>query len=443
MISRWVLRQYQRVFSLSRWMRLHFTLMGKLCLIVCLMAGVYGVDTKASSTYQLFVFVLVILIFALLGSVINRLQVTVQRKLPRYATVGEPFTYHVTVSNRSRHGYQDLVLIEQLSESFPTLDQLSEFYATKNKRWYQQGISFRHWLRYLTFQRGASIDEQAIANLGVQQATQVNVICKPARRGKLKFSGAYIAKADLLGLFRRLFFVPDHQSCWVLPKYYPMSALALQGRRLYQSGGVSLANSVGDSLEFMSLRDYRQGDALNQIHWKSFARHGKLIVKEYQDEYFVRRALVLDSELGLLEAEVFEAAVSVAASLVITERQQDALLDLMFVNQQAHRFTSGRGLDHSAHLQELLASVQASEQSFSKLTELVLAHAQQCSSLVCVLMHWDTQRQTFVNKLIAKNIPLAVFLIHDGSVTKGELTNTPENFYLINAQNIAEDLAAL
>ena len=444
MLSRWVLRQYVRVFRLSRWMRLHFTLMGKLCLIVCLVAGVYGVDTKASTTYQLFVFVLVVLVFALLGSLFNRLKVTITRQLPFYTTVGEALVYSITVSNSTKNNYRDLALIEQLREHFPNNSELADFYQLADKPWYKRAVSFRHWRRYLIYQRGAYIDEKIVDFLGAQQSAQVKLSCTPLRRGKLNFSGAYIAKADLLGLFRRLYFAPQVQSCWVLPRRYPVKALALSGKRHYQSGGVSLANSVGDSSEFMSLREYRQGDALNRIHWKSFARQGKLIVKEYQDEYFVRRALVLDSKLGSLDRELFEAAVSVAASLVMSERQQDALLDLMFVGHEAHRFTAGRGVGHLPHLQEILAAVQPSgTQSFVKLQEAVLVHIQQCSSLVCVLLAWDTPRQDFIRKLMAQGMPLAVFLIHDGTLIKSELNNPPKHFYLIDAQHIAEDLAAV
>ena len=44
-----------------------------------------------------------------------------------------------------------------------------------------------------------------------------------------------------------------------------------------------------------SLRDYRPGDPLQRVHWKSFARTGRPVVKEYQDEFFERHALVLDT----------------------------------------------------------------------------------------------------------------------------------------------------
>lgn len=444
MFKRLLLRQYKRVYNLSRWMRVHFTRMGHLCLIILLIAGVFGVDTKASSTYQLFVFLGLVLTFAFLSSLINRFKCSIKRQLPRYATVGEPLVYRVTLINESNKNYYDLAFIDQLTQVFPDYEQLVDFYRRKNKPWYRKLISFRLWRRYLAFQMGSYIDEQAVNFLGTRQPTEIKVSCTPLRRGKLNFSGAYIAKADLLGLFRRLYFAAEKQSCLVLPKRHKVSPLNLSGKRQYQSGGVSLANSVGDSSEFMSLREYRQGDALNQIHWKSFARYGKLIVKEYQDEYFVRRALLLDTDAGDLDNDLFEAAVSVAASLAMSERQNEALLDLMFVGRESYRFTTGRGIDHMPHLQEILAAVQPSDaQSFNRLKQAVISHVQQCSSLVCVLLHWDKERQLFFQSLTALGIPLAVFLIHDGLLKKEVLQNKPEHFYLIDRHQLAEDLAAI
>ena len=439
-----LLREYRRVYRLSCWMRIHFTLTGHLFLSVWLIAGIFGVDTRSSTTYQLFVFLSIILIFALSGSLFNRFKGSIKRQLPRYATVGEPLLYTVAVTNHSQKNYSDLDYIEQLSEVFPDYSELSSFYRRHTKPWYKRGISFRLWRSYLGFRRGAYIAEQSLPYLGKQQTEQIKISCTPLRRGKLSFAGASIAKADLLGLFRRLYYVAEPQSCLVLPRRYSVQSLNLTGKRNYQVGGVSLANSVGDSVEFMALREYRQGDAFNHIHWKSLARHGKLIVKEYQDEYFVRRALVLDTAADNLANELFEAAVSVAASLVMSEKQNDALLDLMLVGDEAFRFTSGRGVDHISHLQEILATLQARDaQSFQRLQQLVKQYVAQCSSMFCVLLHWDKQRQDFIQSLQLQNIPLAVFLIHDGTLVREDLPNQPKHFYLINAQRIAEDLAGL
>jgi len=70
----------------------------------------------------------------------------------------------------------------------------------------------------------------------------------------------------------------------------------------------------------------------------------------------------------------------------MSERENEALLDLMFVGNEAYRFTSGRVFGQMQHLQEILASVQASDaESFTRLAQAVNAHSQQCSSLVCVI----------------------------------------------------------
>ena len=74
-----------------------------------------------------------------------------------------------------------------------------------------------------------------------------------------------------------------------------MPHIQLRGQRKYQPGGVALASSIGESDEFVALRDYRAGDPMRRIHWRSWARVGRPVVREYQDEFFVRHALVLDT----------------------------------------------------------------------------------------------------------------------------------------------------
>ena len=445
MLERLILRQYQRVYQFDRWIREHFTVTGHLFIILLFGSGVFGVDTKATTTYQLFVFLLFIFIFSFLWNLFNRCKFTVIRQLPHYATVGEPLVYSINLSFHSKNKQHDnLVFIDQLSEPFPRYSELTEYYQCRHKPWYKQGISFQQWRKYLAYRRGGYIVEKLIPSHSGNQAIEIKVNFTPLRRGKLIFSGCYIAKPDLLSLVRRLFFQSVKQTLLVLPKRYDLAPLLLAGKRKYQQGGVSLANSVGETTEFISLRDYRQGDALNNIHWKSYARHGKLIVKEYQDEYFVRRALLLDTFVGQFESERFEAAVSVAASIAMSERQNDALLDLMFVDQQAYRFTSGRGVDHMPHLQEILASVQQSRKDeFMQLQQSVMSHAGLCSSFVCVLLHWDEQRQQLIKQLTALEIPVAVFFIHGGDFKEEEIKHKPEHFYLVDYRRIAEDLAQI
>src|SRR3989442_2313388 len=90
------------------------------------------------------------------------------------------------------------------------------------------------------------------------------------------------------------------------------------GRR-YQPGGIPLSSSTGDAIEFLGPREYREGDAVRSIHWRSWARRGEPVVKEYQEEYFCRIAILLDTFVRrrprAAGVRAFEAAISVVASV--------------------------------------------------------------------------------------------------------------------------------
>lgn len=53
----------------------------------------------------------------------------------------------------------------------------------------------------------------------------------------------------------------------------------------------------GTGLDYYGVREYTQGDSLKHVHWRSSARQGKLIVKEYQQEFRPFAGLVV----GLVE----------------------------------------------------------------------------------------------------------------------------------------------
>ncbi|MDM8569955.1 DUF58 domain-containing protein, partial [Thiotrichales bacterium HSG1] len=224
----------------------------------------------------------------------------------------------------------------------------------------------------------------------------------------------------------------------VLPRRYPINKVALVGNRKYQPGGVNLAISMGDAEEFVSLREYRPGDPLQHIHWKSWAKTGKPIVKEFQDEFFVRQALILDTFTDFNSQDLFETAVSVAASFTCSPRDHEVLLDLMFVGTQTYCFTSGRGL--ADNLLEILACVEpCTDRKFNSLYPLVMEHSASLSSCICVLLSWDKERRNLVQMLRDAEIPFIAILI-----TKLELqiTDYPE-VNLVHIDNIGADLAKI
>ena len=207
-----------------------------------------------------------------------------------------------------------------------------------------------------------------------------------------------------------------------------------------------MASSVGDSEDFVSLREYRPGDPLRKIHWKSWAKTGKPVVKEYQDEFFVRHALILDTFQKTAHSEILEEAVSIAASFACEVQTQESLLDLMFVGTEAYCFTSGRGLAHTDKMLEILAAVIAcQDKSFDYLTPVVISRASMLSGCICIFLCWDEERRKLVNYLKALGLPILVLIIATGEGNDDHpdpelMKDKVENFHLLKLGKIQEGL---
>jgi uncharacterized protein (DUF58 family) len=165
------------------------------------------------------------------------------------------------------------------------------------------------------------------------------------------------------------------------------------------------------------------------------------VVREYQDEYFVRHALVLDT-FAAAEGPRFEAAVSVAASLACALDTGEALLDLLFVGPRAYVFTAGRGLAHLDQLLEILAVVQpCRDQGFATLARLVMTRAATLSGCLVVLLGWDEERAALVRELDGLGIPTLALVVGESGAPApaGRVTRVIR----IPIDRIAEGLAGL
>jgi uncharacterized protein (DUF58 family) len=417
MLQRAVYRTFWRLSAIDHWVRRRFTPGGRLLLGALSGAAVLGLDTNQTVAYQAFTFLLALLVLALMTSLRFRARVTARRLLPRFATAGAPVAYRVILGNQEGRPLAGLVLLEDLADPRPSLDEFrhGDVPAEAGDNWWDRLIGYARWQVLVDARRGAVVEPQPLPTLAPRGEVEVRVELTPARRGALRFTGMTVARPDPLGVFQAFRRLPLAQSLLVLPRRYPVAPIRLPGVRKFQPGGVALATSVGDSEEFASLRDYRPGDPLRRIHWRSWARAGRPVVREYQDEFFVRHALVLDTFARPEQGERLEAAVSVAASLACAFDTGEALLDLMFVGSEAYCFTAGRGLAHVEQMLEVLAGVgPCRSQSFATLDRLVASRAAALSGCLAVLLDWDAPRQAFVRQLEGLGVPSLVLLVSDG-----------------------------
>lgn len=446
---KFIFRNFTWVYRFDQWVRRRFTKAGMLLLAGLVASGMFGINTRQSLVYQIFAFLAALLAVAMLASVRLRSGFSVRRILPEYGTVGEPVEYDVVVHNSGTTPQAGLLLQDNLCDDLPDYREFRQTRLAGDERrnWFDRRIGYPRWLWLVQKKRGGNIGETELPVVSPGGKTRTRILLTPLRRGILQFDSLTVARPDPLGIFRALQTIARHDTLVALPKRYPVPEIRLPGTRRYQRGGVALAGRVGDAEEFVSLRDYRPGDGLRHIHWKSWARVGKPVVKEYQDEFFVRHALVLDTFPAAPDETVFEAAVSVAASMLCARRAQDSLLDLVFVENQAYCFTSGRGLAQQDSMLKILAAVSpAHDQRFGTLADAVAERAPALSGCICVLLAWDEPRHALIRRLKVLGVPLLVLVVAGSgreALTPGPMADEPYCFHVLRADQLEQDLAAL
>lgn len=116
------------------------------------------------------------------------------------------------------------------------------------------------------------------------------------RSGVYDLDFATVLVNDPLGIFiiKRRF--SQHRSLIVYPTGLPMPSIASQG---HQNAGRPTSARVGqrgDDEGFYGTREYRHGDDLRRIHWRSSARHGSLVVAERESHMQSTIWICLDSK---------------------------------------------------------------------------------------------------------------------------------------------------
>jgi Protein of unknown function DUF58 len=408
-MNRLLYRLFRLMYCVRRWIIRRFTTNGLMVLLCLIISAVVGMDTNQSLAYQIFTFLSALIAVAIAASQFFRFRFSAERTLPRFGTVGVALKYGVVIQNQTRKRQAGLILSEVLAESYPSFREFMTSSATQKNR---RGKSAARYPGILLHSQPATVKEINLPTLQPGQQAKVTVEVKPLQRGILRLKGLTVACPDPLGLFKGSVTRSLPQSILILPKRYQLPPITLPGSRRHQSGQVALASSVGDSEEFRALRDYRPGDSPRKIHWKSWAKVGRPIVKEEQEEYFVRHALILDTFQPESRSERLEEAVSVAASFACDIQTQESLLDLIFIGPESHCFTAGRGLGDTERMLERLASVvPCQDRPFETLLPTIIERLPLLSGCICILLDWDEPRKALVQQMQRMSIPTLVFIV--------------------------------
>lgn len=134
------------------------------------------------------------------------------------------------------------------------------------------------------------------------------------RRAVVKVGPVSVVRGDPLGLFERVHRKDEPVDLFVHPRTVRFDGQSLGFLRDLE--GLPATDLSRDDVSFHALREYQPGDDLRHVHWKSTARTGTVMVRQYEETRRSHFVIGLSTRPGdYRDDEEFELAVSAAGSL--------------------------------------------------------------------------------------------------------------------------------
>lgn len=175
------------------------------------------------------------------------------------------------------------------------------------------------------------------------------------RRSVIVVGPVRSVRGDPLGLMRREIRWTDPVDLFVHPR-----TVALGGSSsgvLRDLEGVESRIISADDVSFHALREYVPGDDRRSIHWKTSARTGKLMVRQFEETRRSHLAIALstnrsDYAEGEKGEDEFELAVSVCGSLGVQAIREERDITVLTQNDTLESATGRRLLDELSGVEQ-------------------------------------------------------------------------------------------
>jgi len=397
---------------------------GIAALLITSLASFMSVGQPKNSVFQIFCFSFGLVALGLFWALFRSAKVTAKIHVSKYATVGEPLHYSVSLSHPHARKLSGIAILQTPPDPRPSLAEFSNISepGEDKRNLFDRIMAYYRWRWLLDRSRGFNNSESDFPiqiPQGKEQIVKMSIT--PRKRGVFMLEKLRLLLPDPLGFFQKCRYTTCSPArLIVLPQRYRLPDFEMPGSAAFRIGGEETSNTIGTAGEFVSVREYRPGDSMKQIHWKSWAHTGKPMVKELEDTFYPRYAMILDTFPGSPDPIVFEKVVSVAASLAVGLDRGQSLLDLMFIAGEAHMVTAGRDFERAEKLLEVLAGVgQESEPDFDTLASSVIRHRSKITSSLLILNGWNEDRKLFLKKLQRSSVISVPIIIGAGPKPDG------------------------
>ncbi|MCC2028738.1 DUF58 domain-containing protein [Microbacterium sp. YMB-B2] len=199
------------------------------------------------------------------------------------------------------------------------------------------------------------------------------------RRGVVQVGPVSVVRGDPLGLFERAHRRDEPVDLFVHPQTVLFDGQSLGFLRDLE--GLPAADLSRDDVSFHALNEYQPGDDLRHVHWRSTARTGIMMVRQYEETRRSHFVIGLSTSSGdYADPADFELGISAAGSIGLRALRDSQRVDVR-VQGRALRADTGKQLLDS------LAAVDGSRPREGGIAELsgVIAATMPLASVVVLV----------------------------------------------------------
>lgn len=299
-------QRFKAAFKLPR--KLKFTREGKYLFFITLGIGFAAINTGNNLLFLLLGMLLSLIIASGILSEISLRKLDVNRIIPKRLFARQPHLIQLEVTNYKRFLPSYSIEVEDILADKP-MEKRCYFLKIPARR--SQNTSYRNTFLY---------------------------------RGLHHFDGFSMSTQFPFGFFRKSKNLKDPDEMVVYPAIVDISSFTAD--LLHAMGDVP-SRRVGQRGDFYGIREFRTEDDPRQIHWRSTAKRGALMVRE-EEELFARQIYIaLDNAIEKPDDPKFreerELAVSQAASLALHFGKQGFRVGL---NTRHILIPDGDGITH-------------------------------------------------------------------------------------------------
>ena len=191
---------------------------------------------------------------------------------------------------------------------------------------------------------GAAMPSISIPSLAKDAVHEELFVIPTARRGVIVVGPARSVRGDAFGLFRRTVKWTEPELLYVHPRTVPLEGTS--PGFIQDLEGEATKELSNNDVSFHALRGYVPGDDRRYIHWKTTARTGVVMVRQFEETRRSHLAVALSVRTQDYRNETeFEIAVASAASLGVQAFREERAVSVVPGDRPLRAATARRLLD--------------------------------------------------------------------------------------------------